>query len=129
MFAEVIQLRRQGEKIPDADVFAALPVCGHLCSWSYPIGYRAGEQLRVQAVTLTACGNPSGKELLPPLHGFRVTQFKRGGLIIVGTERIEVRRRHVEEYRQAWFCRPVFIGTMERLTLQSDKHSIELLPR
>lgn len=113
MFAEVIQLRRQGEKLSEAAILAATPVLGHLCSWSYPIGYRAGEQLRVQAVTLTACGRASGKELLPPLHRFRITQFKGGGLILVGIEQIEVRRRHVEEYRQAWFCRPIFLGTIE----------------
>lgn len=107
MLVDVIQLRRAGEKLSEADFRASLPVRGHLSSWSYAVGYRSGKQLRVQAVTLTACGRASGTPLLPPLHDYRVVRFNGGGVILAGDEEIEVRRRHVEVYRQAWFCKPV----------------------
>lgn len=107
MLVDVIRLRRAGEKISGADFRASTSVRGYLCSWSYAAGYRAGKQLRVQAVALTACGNASGSALIPPLHNFRVVRFSGGGVILCGDEEVEVRRRHVEVYPQAWFCKPV----------------------
>ncbi|WP_157123391.1 hypothetical protein [Pandoraea vervacti] len=106
MLVDVFRLRRAGEKLSEADFLVSPPVRGYLCSWSYAGGYRAGTPLRVQAVTLTACGRASGAALLPPLHNFRVVRFNGGGLILAGDEEVEVRRRHSEVYRQAWFCRP-----------------------
>ncbi|UVA77136.1 hypothetical protein [Pandoraea commovens] len=107
MLVDVIRLRRAGEKLSKADFLASRPVRGHLCSWSYGGGYRAGKQLRIQAITLTACGRASGAPLLPPLHNIRFVRFSDDGLIFAGEEAIEVRRRHDEVYRQAWFCKPI----------------------
>lgn len=108
MFVDVIRLRRAGAKLSDADVKIAVPVRGHLCNWSYTAGYRTGKAVRVDAVTRTATGDASGSPLLPPPHHFRVTRFKGFGMVLVGLEEIGTRRNHIEEYPQAWFCRPAF---------------------
>jgi hypothetical protein len=113
MLVDVIQLRRAGEKISEADFLVSPPMRGYLCSWSYAGGYRAGKPLRVQAVTLTACGRASGVALLPPLHQFHIVRFKSFGMILAGEEEIETRRRHSETYRQAWFCRPAWLSDAE----------------
>jgi hypothetical protein len=107
MLVDVKRLRRDGEKLSKADFDASPSVRGHLCSWSYAGGYRAGKQLRVQAMTVTACGMASGSPLLPTLHNIRFVRLSGGGVIFAGVEEIEVRRRHVEVYAQAWFCKPV----------------------
>lgn len=107
MLVDVKRLRRAGEKLSKADYEASPSVRGYLCSWSYAGGYRSGKQLRVKAITVTACGRASGVPLLPTLHNVEYVRLNDEGVIFAGVEEIEVRRRHVEVYAQAWFCKPV----------------------
>lgn len=123
MLVDVTRLRRAGEKIPDTEVRTAVPARGRLCSWSYS-GYVAGKIARIQAVTLTKSGDASGEAMLPPLHHFRVTRIRGSALLLVGVEEIEIRRRHVEEYRQAWLCRLAFDEPQKQNAPQFAGHSV-----
>jgi hypothetical protein len=92
----VWRLRRDGERLPRAEVRAAGPVQGVISVLPEAAG--------PLCAALRQAG--SAEELLPTLHDVELQLWDARGWVISGTERLGYGRR-LEEPRQSWFVCPI----------------------
>ena len=109
MLVEVVRLRSKGFKIDKEALERVRPVRGHILMWDYFDQYK---RKRVPVVALQATPSPGSTQLIPRMEGIRLTRWKTGGLVLVGMEQIDLSRRDLQEYPQAWWGRIVMMEVL-----------------
>lgn len=104
MLVEVVRLRSRGFKIEKEALERARPVRGYIFMWDYFDQYK---RKHVPVVALQGHPSPGSTHLIPRLEGARLTRWRAKGLVLVGMEQIDISRRDLCEYSQAWWVRIV----------------------
>jgi hypothetical protein len=104
MLVDVVPLRCRGVKRPRPEVLAATPVRGLLQLSAGRPGWYPGKRNAPLLAGLVVPG--STMWALEPLDHAQVTKIRNGSMLITGIEEIQA-YRHVDAYRQTWWCRVV----------------------
>lgn len=128
MLVDVVELRRDGVRVPRDRITSVRPIRGHLWLTNFRPAADNSTTPLMAALLLNE------KSLLPPLDWAEVRSIRDGQLLVVGFQDTGLNPRNPKPMRQSWWCRLVTADSVAPAAFDaelglSDQHRLDQKPR